>query len=924
MMEESIDIQTYPREFLEELFEHNIRTVHTKVHLLNWEERPLRSIEGIVKNGNYNVDGSSNVRRSLSLTFSVIDRDDQLVYKYLTADKKIQLYFGLENYTDKRQEEKIIWFNMGVFILTEPSYTHDVNTAEISITAQDKMSMLNGTLGGQLPMAVSFVERQNGKNFSFSWRDIFLSSAINLGNENPAKVVIDSVPDYINEYTQVKHVSGLKDDFIHVNAPANMEGERVIVRAYSPDIPSSEIPKQLKFSKGDRLYKLRRFGPPDPSAGTVSTQESYQKNIGEPVTSIFDDITEALGETHEYFYTREGDLIFQPIKNYINEIFDPSEDTELGYFKYELTMDDFIPNYLGLPFTYNFADKKTAIRYTNNPTFTNIKNDFIAVAETGEILEVAIDHRPSITEVRDWFKGVAADFNMNSVELDFLAKDGIRREPYKESTDTVFFEFAESSGANKEKYLEVPLDRIPWQIAHGLRNYYTRNIYGAATARILPRWGKECESLIFKYVASEDKKTLIPNTGIFNPSNIAAGIPWLSGYPVSQDARTENDVEELDRNSPIFSEKGDPSFWTYFLDIIPTESQLGQYSIELLGKRSISHVSKQATTMFRVNPKELVVLTEQELQNLGGELILQDLEDRGESYAVIKDMQNQYYKPAILNEKTDSPPYGQFGVSSNLEKLEFYIPLSSSSVKTYQGGGKFSGGVSINQNALGQGKEGMLTISPGVYLDPISKKQRESTSFGEILTPFVSEKDVSPYAFLMYVESKAKFANSGTHPFFIVAKNINDTWHYAKISGTSSVWTKFTIDPLKEIIVGVLEHTVYSYQEDGKTVSYGDVSISAFNDLFNIRDSNMENLFSVDGAVDLFSSIRTLLYRHTNTSDVVGIEVLPVYNLEPNTLIYAEDELSNISGMFMITGYSIQLGGGPTMSISAIQTNPRI
>lgn len=923
-MNERIDIKNYPRDFLEELFEHNIRTVYTKIHLLSWEERVIKSIEGIVKDGSYNVDGASNVRRNLNLTFSVVDRDDKLVYEYLTPDKKIQLYFGLKNTTSRYTEEKIIWFNMGIFILTEPSYSHTVGSADISISAQDKMSMLNGTLGGKLPSATSFIERRNGKNYSFPWRDIFLSSAVTIGNENPAKVVIDSVPDYIDEYTQVKSVAGLKDDFIHINAPASMDGERVIIRGWSPTIPEKDIPSQVKFSKGDRLFKLRKFGPPDPSASTVTTQESYQKNIGETVSSVFDDIVEAMNNTHEYFYTRDGDLVFQPIQNFVNQVFDPEKDTDLGYFKYELSMEDFIPNYLGLPFTYNFADKKTVARYTNNPTFTNIKNDFIAVAETGEILEVAIDHRPSIKEITDWFEGVARDFNMNSVEMDFLAKDGKRREPYNKATNTVFFEYSEKAGANQPVYVSIPLDKIPWQIGLGLKNYYIRNIYGAATVRVLPRWGLECESMIFKYVSSENGEALIPNTGIFNPANIASKNPWLAGYPIARGATTENDVEELDRSNPIFTEKGDSSFWTYFLDIIPTESELGKFSIELLGRRSVTVHSKEASTLFRTNAREMIVITERELSDLGGESILEDLESRGQAYVVIKDLQDQFFVPTGINEKRNQEPYARFEVSPNLEKLDYVVQESITRVKKYPAGGKYSGRFSINKNSVAQGKDGTISISPGTFIHPREKKSRSESRYAEINTPFTNSLETTTFAFLVYIDNKSRVPNSGDHGFFIVAKVIGDKWYYAKTTSGNTTWADFTFDTTRDVIVGVLEHNVYSYGEDSEKEVYGDPNISDFEPILNIRDSNMENLFSVSGAVDLFSHVRTLLYQHTNTADVISLEVLPVYNLEPNTLIYVENEKSNIKGMFMITSYSLSLGGGPMMNISAIQTNPRI
>lgn len=915
-----ISIKQYPTSFLEELFEHNIRVVHTKIQLLNWDEQVLKEIQGIVRSGSYNADGSSRVRRNLSLTFSVKDREDELIYKYLTADKKIKLFIGLENFTKRFTEDKIIWFNMGIFILTEPSYSHSAESATISISAQDKMTMLNGTLGGRLAMPVSFVEKKNGKTLSLSWRDIFMASASSLGNENPARVVIDSVPDYINQYTQVKTVSGLKDDFIHVDAARDIDGERVIVNSWSPTVPGTE----MKFSKGDRVYQLQRFGPPNPSAGTSSKQESYQKNVNEPITSIFEDIVEAMSNTHEFFYTREGDLMFQPIKNYLNEVFDPEKDTDLGYFAYELDMDDFIPNYLGLPFTYNFADKKTVIRYNNSPSFTNIKNDFVATRETGEILEVAIDHKPTIPELKKWFTDFAVDFNMDSTEMDFLAKDGIRREPYNPTTNTVPFEFKEESAGRKTQYIDIPLDKIPWQVGLGLKNYFVRNVYGATTVRVLPRWGQECESMIFKWIASEDKKSLIPNAGIFNPSFISVGTPWLAGYPISVSANTEKDVEQLDTLNPIFTDKGDSAYWMYFLDIIPTESRLGKYSIELLGKRTIGVSNKSASTMFRTSPSELVVITEAELQDLGGESILEGLKSQGSAYAVIRDIQNQYFSPTVLKSDADGMPYSAIsGDPTQFEDLVFNSADADGTMKTQLVGGKFTGTIGINKDLQGEKADGNVSISSGTYLHPKTKQSFEQTDYITIETPMGEGTDLTSYAFVAYIDGKdARCPNSGASKYFAVVKNDGTHWSYAKTKDTLHTWASFEFDVTKDVLFMALVRSVY----ESATSSWASSQINSIGDLTTIRDSNLENLFSIDGGVDLFSSVRNLIYKYTNTADVVSIDTLPVYNLEPNTLIYAEDELANISGMFMITSYSLQLAtsGSPSMTISAIQVNPAI
>lgn len=917
MFEDKIEVKNWPTPFLEELFENHIRTIHTKIQLLTWNETVYKEIEGIVQEGRYNADGSSNVRRNLSLTFSVIDREGKKVYEYLTADKKIKLFIGLENVTRQYPEYPIIWFNMGIFILTEPSYRHSAENISVTINAQDKMSMLNGTLGGRLATPVSFQQKQGSKTLSLSWRDIFMQSATMFGNEDPGRVVIDSVPDYINEYTQVKTITGLKKDFIHVNAPESRDGERIIIKAWSPDTPETE----MKFSQGERLYKLRRFGPPDPTTGVSSNKEGYLKNLGDPVTSVFDDIVEALSNTHEYFYTREGNLLFQPVKNYVNEVFNPTKDENLGYFAYEFDMDDFIPNYLRLPFTYDFSNKETVINYNNNPSFTNIKNDFVAAAATGEILEIAIDYKPTQQDIKEWFIKVGEDFNMDSKEMDFLAKDGVRREPYNARTNSVWFESIEETVGKKAVYVSVPLDKIPWQIGWGLRNYYTRNIYGANNYRILPRWGQECESMIFKRVASIDKKSAIPNTGIFNPSLISEGLPWLTGYPIIESADTEKEVEQLDKNNPLFSAEGDPSFWTYFLDLISSDSKLGQYSIEFLGKRTQTTTSKQATTLFRTNPRSLIVVTETELAELGGDIILTTLENQGEAYAVIRDLQNQLFMPKelVTMQKENISPYKD--IKGDISKYEnLYYNFDNEKILV---GGKHSSTITENKDLQGNLDRSLLLISAGEYLHPETKQAYYQTNTGKIRVPFVNDNDLTPYGFIAFINNKeARCPDSGTHRYFTAVKYEKSKWYYAKQSADQSLanWTEFTIDLTKDVLVAVIEQTVY---DGGQFASH---TIDTLIELFNIRDAQMTDIFSVDGAVDLYSSVRNMIYQHTNTADVVTISTLPVYQLEPNTLIYAEDELANVSGMFMISSYTLNLGtsGNVSMNISAIKTNPTI
>lgn len=910
----------YPTSFLEKVFEHRQRTLYTRVEVLNWEERVIGEIQGIVKQGTYNADGDSNTRRNLSLTFSTRDREGNKVIDYLTPGTKIALYMGLENYTREFEEDKIIWFNMGIFILSEPSLRHSVEDTELTISAHDKMSMLNGVLGGKLSMPVQFIQRVNGKNQSMSWREIFLNTATLFGNENPAKVVIDSVPDFIEEYTQVKNVAGLKKDFIHVLSQE--EGEKVIIKAWHPTLPET----QIKFSQSERLYKLRRFGPPEPIQSSSSGIEPYMKNVGENITSVFDDIVEGLSNTHEYYYSKNGDLIFQPVPNYINQLFEPTEDGGLGYFSYELNMEDFIPNYLGLPFTYNFADKKTIVSYNNNPSYGNIKNDFVVVNGKGQMLEIAIDDKPTIEEIKEWFVGLGEDFSAMSSEMAFIQKDGVRREPYNPLNNTVPFEYREGNNYRPPTYIYIPLDKIPWQIALGLKNYYIRNIYGGSSPWILPRWGQECESMIFKYQTSSNGVDLLPNTGIFNPANIAIGEPWLAGYPTISSALSSDDIEELDTNNPIFSSTGDTSFWPYYLDLIDTGTQLGKYSIALIGKRTETVTAEIATTMFKTNPTQMVVVTETELADLGGDEILEDLEMRGRAYAVIRDISEQLFMPEVLASSSEIPPFNNIsGDPGLLDPLVYRFNNPRSGISfSMNVGGKFDGLFSINSTVFGEESNGLLSITPHTFKHPITKESFFQSSPAEIKAPWYFENDDSEeddfteFAFLLYTYNKGgRIDSPDSSQYFTIAKHDKDgNWFY----GSDKEWVPFEIDR-RDVIVAVLTQSVYKGE-----YTYASHTIDEIHELFTIRDTDLENMFSIDGAVDCFSFARNLIYQHTNTADVINISCLPVYTLEPNTLIYVEDEETQIKGMYMINNFSINLSteGNPLMNISAIAVSPRI
>ena len=74
---------------------------------------------------------------------------------YWGFSNKFQLFIGVINNINKKYD-KIIWFPQGTFVINSFNSSYTTNDYQISISGQDKMCLLNGTIGGNIPMKVNF------------------------------------------------------------------------------------------------------------------------------------------------------------------------------------------------------------------------------------------------------------------------------------------------------------------------------------------------------------------------------------------------------------------------------------------------------------------------------------------------------------------------------------------------------------------------------------------------------------------------------------------------------------------------------------------------------------------------------------------------------------------------------------------------
>ena len=106
-------------DFLKEVDELKFREEYGKITLLDWEENELEDIEGIIQSGNINIDSSSAMRRTATLSFVVAE--DTLSYtdavSKIAINKKIKLAVGIKNTLTQFLNYGILWFPQGMFVI---------------------------------------------------------------------------------------------------------------------------------------------------------------------------------------------------------------------------------------------------------------------------------------------------------------------------------------------------------------------------------------------------------------------------------------------------------------------------------------------------------------------------------------------------------------------------------------------------------------------------------------------------------------------------------------------------------------------------------------------------------------------------------------------------------------------------------------
>lgn len=436
------------KDFLRELDQNREREVFAKIISLDYDENPIEEITGRVSSGTVSIDGSSSVRRSCSLSLIAQELNIHDFYWGLTT--KFKLYSGLKNNINSKYPD-IIWFPLGMFVISSFNTSQSTNSYTVSIQGKDKMCLLNGTLGGTImsltaDFGTETIEDESGESYKQDlpikniirevvheyarepYHNIIINDLDTYGLElmeyrgsSPMYILINQSDEavnirmdlsmdnmYLGKYKDGQYIWSIKPG-IFLDKPQVMTDGYSLVTVYDTRLESLDVeqhPDRIsthrngKDDNGNDNYYTVMKAEYGSSVGYKVTELTYSGDliaqVGSPVTTaVLDKIVSMLGD-FEYFYDLQGRFIFQRKKTYINtswnNIRSDSENKQVYIESAAYTSE----------VTYSFENSSLITSFQNSPDFDNLRNDYsiwgtkttVSGNETPVHLRYALDKKP--------------------------------------------------------------------------------------------------------------------------------------------------------------------------------------------------------------------------------------------------------------------------------------------------------------------------------------------------------------------------------------------------------------------------------------------------------------------------------------------------------------------------------------------------
>ena len=603
----SLPLFLQDRRFLQALDKLKIKEEFIKITVLNWKEQPIEQIQGIVINGNVNLDGSSSMRRTANLTIFAEEKDNNLtnVDHLFSVNKKCKVELGIvntvPNYTFQTKDNitnvtnfitinykqkygQIVWFPLGLYVMFNPSISHSLEGVQISMQLKDKMCLLNGDLGGQIHSSVQFSYQDQLVDMdaiSVEKNPVLIYNIIkqlvnHWGNEQLSKIIISEVP------LQIKRaVQWTGKETLYANPVAGSPFNITLSTSPNPE-GAAATPFQQYYDTG---FVYDDFTYP----GDLTC------NAGETVTNVLDKIINVIGN-YEYFYDVEGNFIFREKQNYLNM-------TNTAYWiKQQQNKTANLPtqvyeadNYRLSKSVYNFTHNKYTTAYNNSLNYNNLKNDFVV-----------------------WGLHSTTSNSSEKIPCRFhLAIDKKPRQPYEEHKIALFEDSSKTIRA-----IGVPSDS---SIAIGDQmeiNNKVATIIDVIDNRIAIDWR---EQIYYQMLESEklgtDENTQLNNTYFQYYAELKEEFPKI--YDLQNQKWKDIILQHPDKIS-------------YYLDFIDEDSELGQYSVSNIGRRAkIVDGSDQINCVFEPDIPDIVYINSEGMSQEEYEQLIHNLTTYGQRWTQI-------------------------------------------------------------------------------------------------------------------------------------------------------------------------------------------------------------------------------------------------------------------------------------------------
>ena len=963
--------------FLSMLDEMRIKKHYARLTVLTFmDEKPIREIQGIATAGSCTVNGQAALRRTISLTVSNVENENDItnVENLISLNKKVRVEIGLENpFEEYKYYGDIIWFPLGLYVITQATTSTTASSSNISISGKDKMSLLDGTCGGTLPAAATFHETQyEDENGDIRVEDVPIFTIIkecvtHFGKEPEQNVIINDVDMTAKlsiKYTGQNPIWFSKD--------------------YKSFVISETAPKNEDFLQYKFIYGQ--------DVGYQETDFTYPGELvfsaGDTVVNVLDKIIETLGN-YEYFYDLDGHFVFQQKQNYLNYYYTPITQVNDNFY---------IKAFSDSKYYYSFIDAKDAISYYNSPKYENIKNDFIIWGDKTDAngitktiqYHLAIDEKPQIDLANQYMwdiqdgtgkhcyylfeyersnydnvpepKPVEITYNnsyQNVIQTEIknnittYINDNILNS-YSFDTEDKFIIYFKVNFINQVQYYKVVLLNKKIDSLTYLEDYTDNIKFTHLALGCFPRTPEEDDKFDGYYLIEQqfiDNKQVL---GYYNSNG-----KWTTVYTIEKENIQIDDFKEIInkiKSKNYVKIIQDLNFEEDGFQFISQINNVSSLNTNILNYKLSQFNNKKVEKIYQYEPKEKDELIEQlfELYKIHKDDLLSDL-DMIYNYSTIenlkvlsstqanqikelkdnninleqltKKIQNRYNLNTIdfnklaniVKEKviTYIPEEPELDYEDN-----FYFTLIGSPCEEWR--------EELFRQALLNNENGS---QKGNYDDELLAKINGSYLWREQLFNPLNETWHEEWK--NQVDNNEKDTWQGWNPAIYIDPSLITYW--LDFIDTDQLISKYSVNQIgRRTFSQTKTNLSLLYKlEPPDIIFFENTNEAELNQKIEqyqlegqaycaLKPAQMK-LFSSSGTGSTaFDYIRDALYQYLVYNLTVTINCVPRYYLEPNNLIYIDDKQSKIRGDFVITQYTLPLTYNGNMSITTNEALTRV